>query len=163
MINLRFTFGKIIVIQPSGCKGNFKKLSIYLSIYLLTKQTFFQLVMNDMRPCFSILQRYQYELNTLFFSIYSHLCCRFLYQIASFLKQEFITCTVQIRSELLMTFPIPVKISYLNRAWFKFPPLGHGRRSYARGLPGGVGKGGEETLRFELIGALRSNYYLQRR
>ena len=60
-----------------------------------------------------------------------------------------------------MTFPIPVKISYLNRAWFKFPPLGHGRRSYARGLPGG--KGGEETLRFELIGALRSNYYLQRR
>ena len=152
MINLRFTFGKIIVIQPSGCKGNFKKLSIYLSIYLLTKQTFFQLVMNDMRSCFSILQRYQYELNTLFFSIYSHLCCRFLYQIASFLKQEFITCTVQIRSELLMTFPIPVKISYLNRAW-----------SYARGLPGGVGKGGEETLRFELIGALRSNYYLQRR
>ena len=54
MINLRFTFGKIIVIQPSGCKGKFKKLSIYLSIYLLTKQTFFQLVMNDIRPCFSI-------------------------------------------------------------------------------------------------------------
>ena len=54
MINLRFTFGKIIVNQPSGCKGNFKNLSIYLSIYLLTKQTFFQLVMNDIRPCFSI-------------------------------------------------------------------------------------------------------------
>ena len=33
MINLRFTFVKIIVIQPSGCKGNFNK-TIYLSIYL---------------------------------------------------------------------------------------------------------------------------------
>ena len=32
MINLRFTFVKIIVIQPSGCKGNFNK-TIYLSIY----------------------------------------------------------------------------------------------------------------------------------
>ena len=62
-----------------------------------------------------------------------------------------------------MTFPIPVQISYLNRAWFKFPPLVHGRRSYSRGLPGGVGKGEEETLRFELIGALRSNYCSQRR
>ena len=32
MINLRFTFVKIIVIQPSGCKGNFNK-TIYLSIF----------------------------------------------------------------------------------------------------------------------------------
>ena len=32
MINLRFTFVKIIVIQPSGCKGNFNK-TIYLTIY----------------------------------------------------------------------------------------------------------------------------------
>ena len=30
MINLRFTFVKIIVIQPSGCKANFNK-TIYLS------------------------------------------------------------------------------------------------------------------------------------
>ena len=30
-MNLRFTFVKIIVIQPSGCKGNFNK-TIYLSI-----------------------------------------------------------------------------------------------------------------------------------
>ena len=50
----------------------------------LIKQTFYQLVMNDIRPYFPILQRYQYELNTLFFSSYSRLCCRFLYQIASF-------------------------------------------------------------------------------
>ena len=34
MINLRFTFVKIIVIQPSGCKGSFNK-TIYLSITLM--------------------------------------------------------------------------------------------------------------------------------
>ena len=129
----------------------------------LTKQTFFQLVVNDIRPYFSILQRYQYELNTLFFNAYLRLCCRFLYQIASFLKQEFITCTVQMRSELLTTLPIPVQIFHLSRARFKFLSLGHGRRTYARRFPGGVGEGGKETLRFELIGALRSNYYSQRR
>ena len=33
MIYLRFTFLKIIVIQPSGCKGNFNK-TIYL-VYLI--------------------------------------------------------------------------------------------------------------------------------
>ena len=33
MIYLRFTFVKIIVIQPSGCKGNFNK-TIYL-VYLI--------------------------------------------------------------------------------------------------------------------------------
>ena len=67
------------------------------------------------------------------------------------------------RSELLMTLPIPVQIFHLSRARFKFLSLGHGRRTYARGIPGGVGEGGKETLRFELIGALRSNYYSQRR
>ena len=37
IIYLRFTFLKVIVIQPSGCKGNLSKtiyLSIYLSIYM---------------------------------------------------------------------------------------------------------------------------------
>ena len=38
MINLRFTFVKIIVIQPSGCKGNFNK-TIYL-VYLKEKEGF---------------------------------------------------------------------------------------------------------------------------
>ena len=33
MINLHFTFVKIIVIQPLGCKGNFNK-TIYLSTIL---------------------------------------------------------------------------------------------------------------------------------
>ena len=61
------------------------------------------------------------------------------------------------RSELLMTIPTPAGQGSNS------PPHGHGRRSYARGLPGGVGEGGEETLRFELIGTLRSNYYSQRR
>ena len=82
------------------------------------------------------------------------LCFKFLYQIASFLKQEFTKCRGQMRSELLMTILTPVQISHLSRARFKFP---------TPGLPGGVGEGGEETLRFELIGTLRSNYYSQRR
>ena len=38
MINLRFTFVKIIVIQPLGCKGNFNK-TIYL-VYLKEKEGF---------------------------------------------------------------------------------------------------------------------------
>ena len=39
MINLRFTFVKIIVIQPSGCKGNFNK-TIYLSKGKLSRLVF---------------------------------------------------------------------------------------------------------------------------
>ena len=66
---------------------------------------------------------------------------------------------VQMRSELLLTIPTPVQISISAGQGSNSPPLGHGRRSYAHGLPGGVGEGGEETLRFELISALRSNYY----
>ena len=67
------------------------------------------------------------------------------------------------RSELLMTIPTPVKFPISAGQGSNSPPHGHGRRSYARGLPGGVGEGGEETLRFELIDTLRSNYYSQRR
>ena len=49
------------------------------------------------------------------------LCFKFLYQIASFLKQEFTTCRGQMHSELLMTIPTLVQISHLSRARFKFP------------------------------------------
>ena len=86
---------EMICLVLAGPRGNKKSNQVVCQFTFavkdnesnfLTKQTFFQLVMNDIRPYFPILQRYQYELNTLFFNAYLRLCCRFLYQIASFLK-----------------------------------------------------------------------------
>ena len=51
MINLRFTFVKIIVIQPSGCKANFNK-TIYLSS--LSKKRKKGLSITEPHPLFSI-------------------------------------------------------------------------------------------------------------